>query len=219
MKTTMPRKKGDWFDGPNKLEQLARELLWFSGMSVLEVSPSPSSFELAKLLRMKFFHLEMSAEQMELGQALAAQQEVHSQVALWEEREKALDAWPSVDALVVRNVCGISMDMLQQLLRKLSCPGSLLLVWPVRLQSVSEAWEKTWNQLLCTPNELLFQLRGLGFESMKLECCPFVPKEQSSEALQKDLEEGVTEKDLQLTAYALVAATLLNNENKIGFDR
>jgi hypothetical protein len=213
--TTIPR-QGDWFDGPSKLEQLARELMWFPGMSVLEVGPSPSSFELAKLLRMKFFHLEMSAKQLELSQALASKQEVHSQLALWEERKKAFDVWPVVDALVLRNVCGISMDVLKQLLAKLSCPGSLLLAWPVRLQGVSEPWEKTWNQPLWMPNELLCQLRGLGFESMSFECCPFVPKGQSSEALLQGLEEGVTEKDLLLTAYALVAATLLKDGDAWG---
>jgi hypothetical protein len=206
----MPR-QGDWFDGPSKLERLARELLWFPGMSVLEVGPSLSSFELAKLLRMKLFHLEMSAKQAELSRELASKREVHSQVALWEEREKAFGEWPLVDALVIRNVCGISMEVLKQLLSKLSCPGSLLLVWPVRLQGVSESWEKTWSQPLWTPNELLCQLRGLGLESMSFECCPFVSGGQNGEALLQGLEEGVTERDLLLTAYALVAATLLKD--------
>jgi hypothetical protein len=205
-------KQGNWFDGKNKLEQLARELLWFPGMSVLEVASSPSSFELAKLLHMKFFHLELSTKQLELSQELAAKLEVNTQCALWEEREKVFDKWPSMDALVLRNVCGISMEELKLLLHKLSCPGSLLLVWPVRLQNVSESWEKTWAQPLWTPNELLYQLRDLGFEAMGFECCPFVSEGQSSEALLQGLAEGVTERDLLLTAYALVAATLLSSE-------
>ena len=204
-------KQGDWFDGPNKLEQLSRELLWFPGMSVLEVAPSPSSFELAKLLRMQFFHLEMSTKQLECSQQLAAQKEVNAQAALWEERKKALAEWPTLDALLIRNVCDISMDTLQELLGKLSCPGSLLLAWPVRLQSVSESWQKTWSQPLWTPNELLYRLRGLGIESMRFECRPFVPEGQNSEALLQGLEEGVTAKDLLLTAHALVVATFLND--------
>jgi len=208
-------KKGDWFDGPNKLEQLARELLWFPGMSVLEVGSSASSFELAKLLRMKFFHLEMSTTQLELSLELAAKQKLDTQAALWEEREKVFDEWPAVNALVLRNVCDISMDELKELLLKLSCPGSLLLVWPVRLQRVSASWEKTWNQPLWTPNELLCQLRELGFESMSVECCPFVPEGQGRETLLRELGEGVTEKDLLLTAYALVAAILLDKEGRM----
>ncbi|MCL2012753.1 MAG: hypothetical protein FWG75_08210 [Cystobacterineae bacterium] len=209
-------KQGDWFDGPNKLEQLARELLWFPGMTVLELGPSLSSFELAKLLRMKLFHLEMSAEQMKRSQTLAAKLELNTQAALWEEREQALREWPPIDALVLRNVCGIPMEELKKLLSKLSCPGSLLLAWPVRLQKVSELWEKAWEGPLWTPNELLYELRGLGFESMYFECQPFVPQGQSSKALHQELgaQEGITERDLLLTAYALVAATLLAEEGE-----
>jgi len=208
-------KQGAWFDGPSKLEHISRELLWFPGMSVLEVGTRPSSFELAKDLSMKFFHLEMSAKQVELSQAWASKQEVHAQVALWEEREEALAQWPVVDALVLRNVCGISMEELKQLLGKLSCPGNLLLVWPVRLQSVSEAWEKTWSQPLWTPNELLYHLHSLGLESTGFECCPFVPEGESSHALLKEVAEGVTEKDLLLTAYGLVAATFHGSEDRV----
>ena len=223
MKKTMPvMRSGDWFDGPGKLEQLARELLWYPEMGVLEVGPRPSSFELAKLLHMKFFHLEMSTQQLELHRELAEKLGVSAQAALWEEKEKTLEEWPAVDALVLRNVCGISMDELKKLLRKLSCPGSLLLVWPVRLKPVSKAWEKTWTQPLWTPHELLCQLRDLGFESMHIECCPLVSEGQSSEVLLKEVAkeaEGVEEKDLLLTAYAIVSATLLDSENKTPVER
>jgi len=203
-------RQGDWFDGPNKLEQLSRELLWFPGMNVLEVGATPSSFELAKCLSLKFFHLEMSAKQLELGREWALTQEVNAKAALWEEREMAFEAWPTMDALVLRNVCEVPMEALKQLLGKLSCPGSLLLAWPVRLKEVSASWAKMWSQPLWTPNELLYQLRGLGLESMRFECRPFVPEGQSSEALLQGLE-GATEKDVLLTAHALVVATFLND--------
>ncbi|MCL2626159.1 MAG: hypothetical protein FWD46_05015 [Cystobacterineae bacterium] len=208
-------KKGDWFDGPKKAEQLARELLWFPGMRVLEVGASPSSFELAKFLDMKLFHLEMSEEEAAFGRELALKLGVDAQAACWGEREKVLGEWPSMDALVLRNVCGISMDELKELLCKLSCPGSLLLVWPLCLQRVSASWERWWGRPSWTPNEWVYQLRGLGFESMALECQPFIRQGQSGKALLEGLGEegeGITERDLEVTAYALVGATLLSRE-------
>ncbi|MCL2178121.1 MAG: hypothetical protein FWC28_04170 [Proteobacteria bacterium] len=204
--------RGDWFDGPNKPGQLARELLWFPGMSILEVGAAPSSFGLAKLLGLKFFHLEMSAEQVEVGQGLAREMGVEAQGALWGEREGVLSQWPTMDALVFRNVCGISMDELKGLLGKLSCPGSLLLVWPIRLRRVSACWEEVWGRPLWTPNELVYQLRGLGFESMSLECQPFISRGQSSKEWLKRQAPGIKEEDLLSTAYALVGATFLAKE-------
>jgi hypothetical protein len=197
-------RQGAWFDGPGKLKQLARELLWFPGMSVLEVAPSASSFELAQLLQMKFFHLEVSAKQLESHRELASTLGLRAEGALWEEREEALARWPGADALLLRNVCS-SMDTLKQLMGKLSCPGSLLLVWPVRLQPISATWAGH-VPALWTPNELLFQLRGLGFECISLECSPFLPEEEGGEAFSKT-PGASTEKDA-LLAHALVAATL-----------